>query len=156
MPCVARGHRCARLDLKAKHALPAQFSHDVDLAPAVLVAKVVEARPGGTHLKLAAQLLGHERVDDPAKQLAVVQDRLHVRPEDSGHQPSVKDIALGGERQPLQPVGPPRGKRLDDKDVLKDPLIGNRCPPVDSGRLIDALGLCDPGRIERVRLQVTR
>ena len=45
-------------------SLSAQFGDDVYLAPAVLVAKVVQARPGGAYLEIAAQLLGHERVDD--------------------------------------------------------------------------------------------
>jgi len=110
VPCVGCGHRCACLDLKAEYALPAQFGHDVHLAPAVLVAQVVQARSGGAHLKLSAQLLSHERVDDPAEELAVVQDRLRVRPDDGGHQPGVHDVALGREREPLEAVGPPRGK----------------------------------------------
>jgi hypothetical protein len=113
-------------------------------ASAVLIAKMVEARPGGTYLKLGAQLLGHERVDDPAKQLAVVQDRLEVRPQDGGHQPSVHDIALGCEREPLEPVSAPCGKCLDHEDVLEDPFVGSRCSPVDPSRLVDALGFGDP------------
>jgi len=152
VPRVGWGHRCARLDLDAEDALSAQLGHDVYLAPAVLVAKVVQARPGRAHLKLAAQLLGHERVDDPAEQLAVVQDRLHVGPEDGGHQPGVHDVALGREREPLQPVGPPRRQRLDDEDVLKDPLVGDRCPPVDPGPLVDVLSLGDARRVKRVGL----
>ena len=79
-PCqvarVAWGHRRACLDLEAEDALSPEFGDDVYLAPAVLVAEVVEAGPGRAYLKLAAQLLGYERVDDPAEQLAVVQDRL--------------------------------------------------------------------------------
>jgi hypothetical protein len=156
VPRVGRGHRCARLDLEAEDTLSAEFGDDVDLAPAVLVAKMVEARPGGAYLELATQLLGHERVDDPAEQLAVVQDRLHVRPQDGGHQPGIHDIALGRGGEPLEPVRPPGGKRLDDEDVLEDSLIGNGCPPVDPGRLVDALGFGDPGRVERVCLQVAR
>ena len=156
MPRVARGHRRARLDLEAEDTLSAQLGDDVYLAPAVLVPKVVQARPGGANLKIAAQLLCNERGDNPAEQLAVVQDRLHVRPEDSGHHTGVHDIALRRKREPLEPIGPPRRKRLDDKDVLQDAFIGRRCSPIDPGRLVDGLGLGDPGRVERVRLQVAR
>ena len=104
-PCqvsgVACGHRCARFDLEAEDTLSAQFSDNVYLAPAVLVAKVVQTRPGRTYLELATQLLSHERVDDPAEQLAVVQNGLRVRSQDGGHQTGVHDVALGCEREPL-------------------------------------------------------
>src|SRR5690348_15391212 len=43
VPRVACGYRRARFDPKAEDALSAQFGDDVDLAPAVLVAKMVEA-----------------------------------------------------------------------------------------------------------------
>lgn len=56
--------------------------------------------------------------------------------------------------QSLQAIGPPGRRLLDDQEIVEQPIVGDRCLSIDSGRVVQRLALDHSSGVEAERLQI--
>ena len=150
-----RSGRGVGLDLDSDHARAPELGDEVDLLTRRLRAYVVEPRAALGHRELRTQLGRDECVQQPAEQVSVAEHAAQIQAERCGHQRGLDDVALRGADQPLEPVRLPRGHLVDDVQPGEQVVVVERGHAVDACSLIDRLVLGAPGRVQRVRLEIT-
>ena len=122
--------RAVGFDLDADDSRGAEVGDKVHLVAAVAVSQVVYLGPCRVHNCLGPYLVGHERVDESAEQIAVAHHQIQISSHRRAPQPGVGDIPLGGPSQPLQTIAAPCRHLGDDSDVGQQLGVRARRAPV--------------------------
>ncbi len=115
---------------------------------------MVQARPDRRHPELRPELGDDEAVQEAPQQVATPKHEVGVETQDGASECRLDQVALGHEHEALEPVGRPCRQRLDDQQVREQTLARLRRPAVDPGRVEQRPLVHDPGRVERVGLEV--
>jgi hypothetical protein len=131
--CTGRSPvRCAvGLDLDPDDSLGADLGDEVDLVVPLLLAEVVKTQ-----------------------EIPVPQDGVPGHADDPCEERWIDEVPLGAMRESLEPIGRPRGERLDDLQVGEKRFVGECRSSVDAGGVVQRLVLDQPGRVQRIGLEV--
>ena len=142
------------LHLEGDQAAAGELGEQVDLGSTLLLAQVIQARPGGRKPELGPELGDDEGFEKVPDEVAAPKHEVGVETQDGTNEGRLDEMALGHQHEALEPVRRPGWQRLDHQQIREQALVHVRRPAVDPGCAEERPLVHDTGRVERVGLEV--